>query len=130
MINLSKELKVDERVHLLGFRNDIAELNYSADLFILPSLREGLNVSLMEAMACHLPCIASNIRGNNDLIKDTIGGYLVNTNDIVQLRQCINFITSNKKKKYLGNITKQSFRFFKGKSSRRNYKYLFKSLII
>lgn len=107
LINLSKELKVDERVHLLGFRNDIAELNYSADLFILPSLREGLNVSLMEAMACHLPCIASNIRGNNDLIKDTIGGYLVNTNDIVQLRQCINFITSNNEnKKIFGKYNK------------------------
>ena len=107
LINLSKELKVDERVHLLGFRNDIAELNYSADLFILPSLREGLNVSLMEAMACPLPCIASNIRGNNDLIKDTIGGYLVNTNDIVQLRQCINFITSNNEnKKIFGKYNK------------------------
>ena len=70
LINLSKELKVDERVHLLGFRNDIAELNYSADLFILPSLREGLNCFINGTMACHLPCIASNIRGNNDLIKE------------------------------------------------------------
>lgn len=63
-------------LHLLGYRNDIAELLSTMDLFAFPSLREGLPVSLMEAMASSLPCIVSDIRGNHDLI-DQYGGILV-----------------------------------------------------
>lgn len=55
-------------LHLLGFRTDVAELYKCADIYVLPSKREGLNVSLMEAMASGLPCIASRIRGNTDLL--------------------------------------------------------------
>lgn len=55
---------------LLGFRTDIPELLEMSDVFVLPSLREGLNVSLMEAMAAGLPCIAGKIRGNVDLLSD------------------------------------------------------------
>ncbi len=56
------------KLHLLGFRNDVPELLKAADLFVLPSFREGLNVGLMEAIASGVPCIASDIRGNRDLI--------------------------------------------------------------
>ena len=63
-------------LHLLGFRNDVDELLKTADIFILPSIREGLNVSLMEAMASGLPAIVSDIRGNRDLIDHNCGGKL------------------------------------------------------
>ncbi len=75
LIELSKTLGVSEQVHLLGYRNDILELNHSADIFCFPSIREGLSVSLMESMACGLPCVVSKIRGNTDLI-DFNGGFL------------------------------------------------------
>lgn len=48
-----------------------------ADCFVLPSYQEGLPVAVMEAMAAGLPVIASDIRGVNDLIEHTKGGYLV-----------------------------------------------------
>lgn len=72
-LSLAKELGVDGRVHLLGFRTDIAELLKSADIFLFPSIQEGLPVALMEAMSCSLPVICSEIRGNTDLIDDTCG---------------------------------------------------------
>lgn len=75
---LSKELGVREQVHLLGYRKDVIELYKAANVYILPSIREGLNVSLMEAMASGLPCIVSNIRGNVDLIIRNTGGHLCN----------------------------------------------------
>ena len=72
-LSLAKELGIDGRVHLLGFRTDIAELLKSADIFLFPSLQEGLPVALMEAMSCGLPIICSEIRGNTDLIDESCG---------------------------------------------------------
>lgn len=62
-----REEHMESQVTLLGFRTDIAELLHAADLFVLPSLQEGLPVALMEALASGIPCLASKIRGNVDL---------------------------------------------------------------
>lgn len=70
LLELADELEVFEQVHLLGYREDVLELYRIADVYVLPSIREGLNVSLMEAMASELPCVVSKIRGNVDLIDD------------------------------------------------------------
>ena len=63
-----KKLDLTDKVKFSGFRKDIAEICKTADLFIFPSYQEGLPVALMEAMAVNLPAIASNVRGNRDLI--------------------------------------------------------------
>ncbi|MBR5272796.1 MAG: glycosyltransferase family 4 protein [Clostridia bacterium] len=62
-----------ERVKLLGFRSDVADLYSAADAFVFPSFREGLPVSVMEAMATGLPVVCSKIRGSIDLV-DYNGG--------------------------------------------------------
>ena len=84
---LAEQLKVMEQVHLLGYRDDVAEIYQVADLFVFPSKREGLSVALMEAIACHVPVICTNIRGNTDLIKNS--KYWFSTDDVVSLIQCI-----------------------------------------
>ncbi len=71
--SLIAELGLGNRVKLLGYRKDIAELCESADIFAFPSYQEGLSVALMEAMACGMPVVCSSIRGNIDLI-DYNGG--------------------------------------------------------
>ncbi|AEV29390.1 glycosyltransferase [Sphaerochaeta pleomorpha str. Grapes] len=53
---------------LAGFCNNVFDYYSIADIFVFPSLQEGLPVALMEAMACHLPCLVSHIRGNTDLL--------------------------------------------------------------
>lgn len=79
---LAEEKKVLNNIHFLGFRNDVKELFFAADIFLFTSLQEGLPRSMMEAMACGLPCIASSIRGNVDLLENGVGGYLNSVNDI------------------------------------------------
>ena len=74
-------LGLGNQIHLLGFRNDVYRLCRAADLFLFASLQEGLPVAVMEAMACGLPIIASNIRGNTDLIDTGEGGWLVDPTD-------------------------------------------------
>ena len=79
-------------MHLLGFRKDIPEICKISDVFAFPSLREGLPVSLMEAMAVGLPVVCSNIRGNSDLIENGIGGYLVSPIDVDKFAKSINML--------------------------------------
>lgn len=61
-------LGLTDRVFLLGYRRDIPNLCACADLFLFPSLQEGLPVALMEAIACKVPVLCSDIRGNTDLV--------------------------------------------------------------
>ncbi len=68
---LAQKLGISEKVKLLGFRTDVSEILRVCDCFVFPSFREGLSVSLMEAMAAGLPCIASRIRGNVDLLEES-----------------------------------------------------------
>lgn len=74
---LAKELHVEERIRFLGYRQDVLEIYQIADIFVFPSLREGLSVAVMEAMASGLPVVCSDIRGNRDLIEDGKGGTLI-----------------------------------------------------
>ena len=85
--DLAAEEDVDLR--LLGFRKDVSELLTAADLYILPSIREGLNVSLMEAMASGTPCLAGEIRGNVDLIDSNNGGELFDPQDVSSVTDAI-----------------------------------------
>ena len=69
-IALCRELGLEDRVHFLGYRSDVPLLYAAADAFLFISFREGLSLSLMEAMSSGLPSIVSPIRGNVDLISD------------------------------------------------------------
>lgn len=95
LIRLSKELQLDQNVHILGYRKDVIEILKSSDLFAFPSKREGLSVSLMEAMAAGLPVVCSEIRGNIDLITDGEGGYVIKTNDIDRYAHAIHRISED-----------------------------------
>lgn len=62
---------IAHRVHFLGYRKDVVEIYKVSDICCLPSIHEGLPVALMEGMASGLPCIASRIRGNVDLLEES-----------------------------------------------------------
>lgn len=86
---------VGDRVHLIGFCANVAELYKACDIFVFPSYSEGLPVALMEAMACGLPTVVSDIRGNNDLIKSGEGGFLCGVEDVEAYRNAIERLSSD-----------------------------------
>lgn len=96
--NLIDELNLTDRVKLLGYRTDVVELYAAADIFVFPSFREGLPVSMMEAMAAGLPCIASKIRGNVDLIVEGEGGYLCSPTNSVEFAKAIDDFSADSEK--------------------------------
>lgn len=107
---LISNLHIEQEVILLGFRNDISELCEASDIFILPSFQEGLSVALMEAMASGLPCIVSDIRGNNDLIQED-GGFLLETENVSLWEEKINLLLMDSDlRRNMGDINKNRIR--------------------
>lgn len=102
LLKLSTELGIEDQVHLIGFRTDIPQIMLAADIYCLPSKREGLNVSLMEAMATGLPVVASRIRGNVDLIVDGVGGELCNANDVYDFKMKILSLKDGNRRRQFG----------------------------
>lgn len=77
LIDLAKKLSIQDKIKFLGWRNDVPEIVKIIDVFVQTSLWEGLSLSILEAMACSKPIIATNIKGNNELIIDGFNGFLI-----------------------------------------------------
>jgi glycosyltransferase involved in cell wall biosynthesis len=92
---LSRDLGLDSRVRLLGFREDIPELLALMDIFVFPSLWEGMSLALLEAMAVGLPIISTDVHGAVDLIRDNKSGILVQKKDTRGLVKAIRHLVSN-----------------------------------
>jgi len=108
---LEQELKVEasrmgvsEKVSFLGWRDDIPEIMQVLDIFVLPSLNEGMGRVLVEAMAMGKPIVASKVGGIPDLVKDGHNGFLVNPGDANDLFLAIRKLLLDKKMRYeMGN---------------------------
>lgn len=94
---LARKMDVVNNVHFLGYRTDVKELMNAGDVFVMPSLREGLSRSIMEAMASGLPCVVSRVRGNVDLVKNGENGFLVDPNSTEEMAAAISEIIQNRK---------------------------------
>ncbi len=79
------DYRLRERVAILGMRGDITDLLAASDICVLPSYREGLPRSLIEAQAMALPCLATDIRGCREVIESGVTGFLFQPGDYVSL---------------------------------------------
>jgi glycosyltransferase involved in cell wall biosynthesis len=86
---LARSLGLAERVLFLGHRDDVPALLASCDLFVLPSLYEGLPLSLLEAMASGRPAIATDVPGSNEVVHHAESGLLVPRADPLALADAI-----------------------------------------
>ncbi len=85
--HLEEKVKREQipRVHFLGFRRDVPEILRDSDIVTLTSKREGLPRCVMEAMAAGKPVVATDVRGNRDLVDDGHTGFLVRLGDVCGL---------------------------------------------
>jgi glycosyltransferase involved in cell wall biosynthesis len=83
------ELGVSDRVTFLGYRQDVDELLAACDLIVLPSLREGLSISLLEAMAAGKPIVASRIGSHVEVLSQANTAKLVTPADVRALSDAI-----------------------------------------
>ncbi len=83
------ERGIQAHVHFAGGSDDVAPYLRAADAFVLPSRAEGLPVSLLEAMACQLPCVATNIGGTMQVLSDNVNGRLVPVEAVPALAEAL-----------------------------------------
>ena len=94
---LIQDLKIESYVKLLGLRHDVMGLMKASDLFVMPSSYEGLSLAMIEAMACGLPIIASDVRGLKDYITNEQNGLLFPVGDYKALAERIMQLANNRK---------------------------------
>lgn len=92
---LINELGVNENVNILGYRRDIDKLAGMCDVSASSARQEGLPVNLIEAMAMGNAVVATDVRGNNDLVKNNINGFLVEYNNSEEMANRINELYEN-----------------------------------
>ncbi len=95
--DLTDRLGVRECVDFVGIvpHERIPEYMYQSDIFILSSLSEGFPVTVLEAMACSLPIVATKVNGLSDIIEDGVNGYLVEAKDIGEMADKIIILLKN-----------------------------------
>jgi glycosyltransferase involved in cell wall biosynthesis len=86
---LAAELNVADRCVFLGYRSDVSDLLAAADVFVLPSLFEGLPVSVLEAMAAERAVVATAIGGTDEAVTHEVTGLLVPPRDPAALAAAI-----------------------------------------
>jgi len=91
----SKKYSITERVHFAGFIDNAATLLPAFDLFVLPSLKEGVPYVLIEAGYASLPVIATNVGGIPEVIIDTETGILVQPKDVHALTAAIKILRND-----------------------------------
>lgn len=92
LMRQANDMNLSKRVLFLGERHDIPELLNAMDVFVLPSLSEGHNITLLEAMATGLPVVATSVGGNAEVVLDGITGFLVPPNKHEMLSEKIEIL--------------------------------------
>lgn len=81
LASLAESLGIGGQVHLPGHRDDVSQLLCAFDVFVLPSLSEGMSNTLLEAMACGMPPIVSDVGGNREIVQDGVNGLVFASGD-------------------------------------------------
>ena len=79
---LARDLGMENQFVLLGYRRDVPQIMNAADIYAHPSLREGLGLASLEAMAAGLPLVTSNVQGIPDYVENGVTGFLCDPMDV------------------------------------------------
>jgi len=134
-----EEIKIKEQVEragltdkvlFLGWRPDVDEIMGCCDIFVLPSLNEGMGRVLVEAMAAGLPIVASRVGGIPDLVKDGKNGLLVPPEDASALEKAISALLEDKaQRKRMGEAGKKMCRPYSTEAMVEQIDYLYIELL-
>lgn len=106
---LAAENHLEQNVHFLGYRKDVVDICSQADVYVMPSKREGLPVASLEAMYCRLPLVTSKIRGLTDVMENGVSGYMCSPDDARGFAEGIKCLKANPKmRKEMGERNRET----------------------
>jgi sugar transferase (PEP-CTERM/EpsH1 system associated) len=108
---LAVDCGIDDLVWMTGDRDDIPELLRTMDVFLLPSLGEGISNTILEAMAAGLPVVATSVGGNPELVEDGVNGRLVPVGDAPALAEAVlGLLEDDRARRRMGDAALQGVR--------------------
>jgi len=87
--NKAKDLNIDKNVIFTGWRNDVQRLLCAVDIYTICSLIEGMNISVLEAMACAKPVIGTRVKGISEIVLNNETGFLVPSSNVTSLAEAM-----------------------------------------
>ena len=132
LIKLAENLNVISQLHFSGSipYSDLPQKYYDADLFILPSLAEGMPLVVLEAMGTGLPIIASRVQGIEELVAENVNGALFNPGDVDELANClIELVNDGEMRIEMGNRSTEKVVPFDWKNIADAYLTLYEEII-
>lgn len=130
LIQLRKELHLIDNIKFLGLRDNVPALLTNMDIFVLPSLWEGLPTVVIEAMACRVPVIATDIPGTRELVQNGVNGILVPDRDPVAIKNAIvELIDAPHKRKLFVEEAERTIWQYDIQSIADNYLKLYKKIL-
>lgn len=130
-LSLVKELSIADNVIFLPFRQDVPAILNAADIFILPSLWEGLPIGLLEAMSMGKAVIATNVDGTSEIVRHQDNGYLIEVNNLQRnLAEAIIHVAGNSslRQKFGANAIQTVKNHFNAASMTRQIENIYTSL--
>jgi glycosyltransferase involved in cell wall biosynthesis len=92
LLEQAKSLGLSRHVFFEGFQADVRPYLCAADAFVLTSYIEGLPFSVLEAMACGLPCVVTNVGGNTEAVIHNVTGLVVNAGSVDEVTQAVIYL--------------------------------------
>lgn len=130
LVRKSKELGLENHVTFTGQIKNPENYLQAADFYIQASESEGLSISLLEAMSCGLPVVATDVGGTRDVVKDGENGWLIEPSDKDMLKSCIIKILDEDKRMKMSESARETiFKEYNLKSNVEKIENIYKSLI-
>ncbi|RKY35975.1 MAG: hypothetical protein DRP72_04615, partial [Candidatus Omnitrophota bacterium] len=92
LVNMARQLGIEDKIMFTGIRQDVRRILSAVDILVMPSLREGLPMTLLEAMANEVAVIASNVGGVSEVVIDKHSGILVEPRNEMKLAEAIGLL--------------------------------------
>jgi len=106
---LVRKKKLQKDVHFLGKQDQVYRLLSEADLFLLPSQLESFGLAALEAMACEVPVIATNVGGVPEVIEHNLDGYLVEPGDVAAAaKHAIELLARSDRGRAMGELARSN----------------------
>lgn len=127
--NLVSDLSLTESVDFLGEKENVYEYLYKSDVFVLPSLWEGMPIALLEAMDAGMPIVATAVGGIPDMLKDQESAFLVQNNEMEIANAIMLFIKNDNMRMKMGAAANEAVKSFSSDIMATKYKKVYENRV-